>query len=93
MGAYGAVLRKYGREPSADSEIYKVVMKLDLKIERGMAIGDAVEVEMEKVAKLKKACCHFERVLTSKCFLSLVQNMVQKVVMIPSNFLASVSSI
>lgn len=61
-------------------------MKLDMKQERGgLTIGEALHHKMEKVSRLKRSVGHCERALKAKGFLSLVQNLVSRVVQLRSD--------
>lgn len=76
LAAYENILKKYGVDPISDSSYYKLLMKLDLKRERGFDPFQAIQVYLHKSALLLTAHEHLARSLQSKAFFTLVQNMV-----------------
>ena len=75
LAAYENILKKYGVDSISDSSYYKLLMKLDLKRERGFDHFQAIQAYLHKSALLLTAHEHLARSLQSKAFFTLVQNM------------------
>jgi len=46
LAAYENILKKYGADPISDASYYKLLMKLDLKRERGQNVFVAIQNEI-----------------------------------------------
>jgi hypothetical protein len=55
LAAYENILRKYNVDPISDSSYYKLLMKLDLKQERGFDPFQAIQAQLHKSALLHTA--------------------------------------
>lgn len=59
--AYNVILESHGIDSERDTRIYKLLMKLDMKAEKG--VTNALQQEMDKLARHQLATKHYDRVI------------------------------